>query len=216
MKIAIDGPAGSGKSTVARLVAEGLGFSYIDSGAMYRAVTCACLHEGIDLTDLTAVAEKAAILHIELQDNSNRVLVDGRDVTQDIRTPEVTEQIHHIAGNASVREVLVNKQRALGATINMVMEGRDIQTVVLPDAELKIFLTADTRERAVRRHAELLAKGEELSLDTVEEMVIERDRKDCNRSVGPLKKADDAIELDTTGMSIEEVVEEIIRHASNA
>jgi cytidylate kinase len=194
--VAIDGPAGAGKSTVARAVARDLGFTYLDSGAMYRAVAVASLRRG---------AEPAAIatqLRIDLGD---RVLLDGEDVTTAIRTPEVSEAASRVAADPAVREAMVAEQRRLMSEGDWVAEGRDIGTVVAPDAELKVFLTADPRERARRRAAEL---GVDLGTVLAEQTI--RDERDRSREHSPLEAADGAVELDTTGLDISEVVRRIV------
>jgi CMP/dCMP kinase len=196
MVVAIDGPAGAGKSTVARGVAKALGFTYLDSGAMYRAVALATLEQGGEQ------AERAQELEIELGD---RVMANGRDVTEAIRTPEVSERASVIATDPAVRQALVEKQRALLQHRDWVAEGRDIGTVVAPDAELKVFLTASPEERARRRAEELGA-----DVETVMRDQALRDEQDRSREHSPLKPAGDAVELDTTGLSVDEVVERIV------
>ena len=199
MVIAIDGPAGAGKSTVARSLARELGFTYLDSGAMYRAAALAVLERG------GAASERAAELELA---PGERVVANGRDVTEAIRTAEVSEAASRIATNEKVRAALVEKQRALLAAGDWVAEGRDIGTVVAPKAELKVFLTATARERARRRAAELGAE-----LETVLRDQALRDAQDEGRERSPLRAADDAVKLDTTGRSIDDVVAEIARLA---
>ncbi len=194
--IAIDGPAGAGKSTVARAVARQLGFGYLDSGAMYRCVALAAARAERD------PAEVAAVLNIEPGD---RVLLDGADVSEAIRTPEVSEAASRAAADPRVREAMIAQQRQLLAHGDWVAEGRDIGTVVAPDAALKVFLNADPQERARRRAAELGAK---LSTVAIEQAL--RDQRDRDRPVSPLEPAPDAIELDTTGTSVEQVVARIV------
>ena len=210
--VAIDGPAGSGKSTTARLAAERLGYTYLDTGAMYRAVTLKALREGVDVRDADAVARLAAEAEIELtlQDGVPRVYLDGEDVSDDIRLPEVSRNIGPVADNPRVREILVARQRELGRKGGIVAEGRDIGTVVFPDAEVKFFLTASPEERARRRMKELAQKGIDHSLEQVRREIEKRDREDVSRPVGALKKAQDAIELDTTELGIEEQVERVV------
>ena len=195
MIIAIDGPAGAGKSTVARAAAEALGFRYLDSGAMYRAVALAVNEQG------GPAADRARELDVDL---GERVLAGGRDVTAAIRTPEVSETASKVATDRDVREALVEKQRELIAGGDWVAEGRDIGTVVAPDAELKVFLTASPEERARRRAAELGADPEVVLRDQAL-----RDEQDTSRAHSPLLAADDAVEVDTTGLSVDEVVERI-------
>ena len=199
MVVAIDGPAGAGKSTVARAVARELGFTYLDSGAMYRAVGLAVLEQD------RSASEVARALELQL---GERVLSDGRDVTDAIRTPEVAEAASRVATNGKVRAALVEKQRALLAGGDWVAEGRDIGTVVAPDAELKVFLTATPEERARRRAAELGADP-----DTVLRDQALRDEQDRSREHSPLRPAPDAVELDTTGLSVEEVAARVARLA---
>jgi CMP/dCMP kinase len=196
MVIAIDGPAGAGKSTVARALARELGFTYLDSGAMYRAAALALLERG------GAASERAAELEIEI---GERVIANGRDVTEAIRAPEVSEAASRIATNKKVREELVKKQRALLSKGDWVAEGRDIGTVVAPHAPVKLFLTASPEERARRRALELGADERTVLLDQAL-----RDEQDRSREHSPLRPAPDAIELDTTGLSIDEVVERAV------
>jgi CMP/dCMP kinase len=203
MVIAIDGPAGAGKSTVARGVADALGFTYLDSGAMYRCVALAGLRRGADLDDGAALAAIARGLDIRLQ--PGLVELDGEDVTAAIRTPEVAAAASRISVHPRVREAMVDRQRALIAGGGYVAEGRDIGTVVSPDAPLKVFLTATDQERARRRAAET---GE--SLGRVAEDQRERDARDRERVHGALRPAGDAVELDTTGLSVPEVIERVV------
>jgi cytidylate kinase len=201
--IAIDGPAGAGKSTVARGVADALGFTYLDSGAMYRCVALGGLRRGADLGDPSEVGGIARDLDISLRPGA--VVLDGEDVTGAIRAPEVGEAASHVSVHSEVREAMVARQRALIATGGYVAEGRDIGTVVSPDAPLKVFLTASDDERARRRAAET---GE--PLDEVVEAQRERDSRDRGRDHSPLHAADDAVELDTTDLSVVEVVERVV------
>ncbi len=216
--VAIDGPAGSGKSTTARLAAQRLGYLYLDTGAMYRAVTLKALREGVDVRDEEAVAKLAEEAQIDLvmRDGKLTVLLDGEDVTEAIRMPEVSRNIGPVADNPEVRRILVERQRQMGKQGGVVAEGRDIGTVVFPDAEVKLFLTALPHERARRRHKELLSKGVNLPLSDIREEIEKRDQEDMSRPVGALRKAPDAIELDTTGLSIEEQVAEVVRLAKEA
>jgi cytidylate kinase len=209
--IAIDGPAGAGKSTVARALARELGFTYLDSGAMYRGVALAALRDGGGALperpgELAAVARGAVIeLGGAPTDGAGRVLLDGRDVSHEIRTPEVSEVASFVAADPGVREALVAKQRELIATGDWVAEGRDIGTVVAPDAALKIFLTADPHERARRRAAEL---GADAATVLAEQLL--RDERDSTRAHSPLRAAPGAVELDTSGLSVAEVVARIV------
>jgi CMP/dCMP kinase len=202
--IAIDGPAGAGKSTVGRAVARRLGLEYLDTGAMYRAVAFAALRRGIAVTDDPAVADLAR--QLELAVSEDGVVVDGIDATADIRSREVTEAVSAVAANTPVREELRARQRQwANARGGGVIEGRDIGTVVFPDATLKLFVTASPRVRAERRVAELGG-----DVDDVAASIAERDRRDMSRADGPLRAADGAAVVDTTGLSIDEVVERIL------
>lgn len=212
MIVTIDGPAGAGKSSAARELARRLGFRFLDTGAMYRAVTWAAIQRGIDLTDAEALARLAAQLDVRL--DGVRVLLDGQDVTQQIRTFKITTSTHYAADNPAVRDLLVAWQRAAAQGLDVVTEGRDQATVVFPQAECKIFLTADEQERAHRRHRDLVARGESVSFDQVLAKQRSRDQRDASRPVGPLRKADDAVEVSTDGLSPDEVVarlEQIVR-----
>lgn len=215
--VAIDGPAGAGKSTVTKRVANQLGLLFLDTGAMYRSVTLAVLREGIDLGDRVKVHAIAAKLKIQLfatpiAGQPMQVLLNGEDVTAEIRMPEVTANVSAIAAQAPVREILVRQQQAIGQAGGVVMEGRDIGTHVFPDAEVKIFLTASAQERAKRRHADLIAQGQVApNLDTLEHEIRERDRQDSTREHAPLTQAADATIVNTDGLTIEEVVEVIVK-----
>ncbi len=220
--IAIDGPAGSGKSTVSRLVAEKLGYIYIDTGAMYRALTLKAMQTNADFTDEVAIAGLAKDLDLELlpsgkEGTTIHVVLDGKDVSEIIRTLEVTQNVKHVAKIASVREKLVRLQRKMVDGLGgAVMEGRDIGTVVLQDAICKIYLDASFDERVERRLAELHAKGKPVTREEVADDLKQRDHADKTRKVGPLKKADDAILLDTSELSVEQVVGKIVSHAKDA
>jgi cytidylate kinase len=203
MVIAIDGPAGSGKSTVARALAERLGFGYLDSGAMYRCVALSAVTAGADLDDGDALGVIARGLEIEVP--GDRVVLGGRDVTEEIRAPAVAAAASRVAAHAAVREAMVSRQRALIEAGRYVAEGRDIGTVVSPDAPLKVFLVASDDERARRRAAET---GEEP--DAVRAAQSERNDRDRERAHGPLLPADDAVELDTTGLSVDEAVDRVL------
>jgi CMP/dCMP kinase len=210
--IAIDGPVGSGKSTVARRVAELLGYIYLDSGAMYRAVAWKALRDGVSLDaeeKLTAVA-RATRIDLVSDDGGFRVLVDGTDVTDAIRSAAVAQAASKVAVNGGVRAVLVAEQRRAAACGGVVMEGRDIGTVVFPDADLKIFLDASVEVRAERRRLQYAQKGEQLDFSEVLEQVRQRDRRDRERPVSPLVRAQDAVLVDNTAMSAEETARLIV------
>ncbi len=209
--VAIDGPAGAGKSTVARRVANRLSLLYIDSGAMYRAVAWKALDDGIDISDEKAVTEKALSMRIELRPAADgaRVFVDGKEITGCIRIPEITDASSKMAMIGPVRKILVGQQQAMAGETGVVMEGRDIGTVVFPDSQFKFFLDASVGERARRRKKDLEAAGYEVNIEELKREVAERDKRDSTRSESPLKIAKDATHIDTTGMSIEQVVEAI-------
>ncbi|HHM12084.1 MAG TPA: (d)CMP kinase [Planctomycetaceae bacterium] len=208
MIITIDGPAGAGKSTIARRVAKQLGFDFLDTGAMYRAVTWAALKRGVDVTDGDAVTALAA--QIAYHTDGDRVFVDGRDVTEAIRSPEVSRAVSDVAAHPGVRRELVHWQREAAKGKSIVTEGRDQGTVVFPDAELKIFLTASPEERARRRVAQWREQGVEVDYEQVLEEQRRRDELDRTRPVGALQRAPDAVVIDTDGKSVEEVVEQIV------
>ena len=214
IKIAIDGPAGSGKTTTAKIVAEKLGYIYIDTGAMYRAVTLAWLRSGKELNEdnLCKLINEITV-DIKNSANGQRTFLNSLDVSEDIRLPEVTKNVSPVSAVACVREKLVAMQRALGKDGAVVLDGRDIGTVVFPDAELKIFLIADENARAERRTKELKEKGIELSVDEIKKQIIERDNYDSSRANSPLKKADDAIEIDTSNLTIQQQCDLIIDFA---
>ena len=209
ISIAIDGPVGSGKSTIAKLLAKRLGFLYIDTGAMYRAVTYMVLEEGLDPDDRDAVVDLAKKLNIELIPHSDslQVLVNGDDVSVEIRTPEVSRYTSPVADNIGVRAELVKQQQKMAETRSVVMEGRDISTVVLPDAEIKFYVDGDPKERAARRVKDLKEKGMEVDFDTTLNDLIERDKRDASRPVGALMRVPEAVYIDTTDLTIEEVVD---------
>jgi len=210
--IALDGPAGSGKSTTARLVAKRLGYTYLDTGAFYRALTLKVLDAGISPEDDAAILQLAEATQIELQpyEDKNRIWLDGREVTNLVREPAVTNAVAPIAANPKVRAIMVEKQRAIGRNGGIVMEGRDIGTVVFPDADLKIFMQASLEARARRRQEELAAMGITRDFEMLKEEIAERDQKDSSRKHAPLTRAADAILLDTTQMTIEQQVDFIV------
>ncbi|UCC67299.1 MAG: (d)CMP kinase [Armatimonadota bacterium] len=214
--LAIDGPVGSGKSTVARLVAHRLGFTYVDSGAMYRALAWAARARGIGPADPERVSQLLNSVDLRLEpqpDGVNRVMVSGRDITQEIRSPEIGQLASEFSEMPAVREWMVALQQDMARDGGVVMEGRDIQTVVLPDAEIKIFLTASAEERARRRWIELRERGFEADCDEVLAEIQARDHRDSNRAHSPLRPADDAVHLDTGGMDIEQVVQRVLEIA---
>lgn len=212
MRIAIDGPAAAGKSTVAKKIAKKLKYTYIDTGAMYRTITLAALNRKVDYEDENALKDIAneVTITFENDEEGQKVFLNNVDVTKEIRNKEVTNNVSIVAKHRSVRTILVNKQRELAKNGNVVMDGRDIGTFVLPDAEVKIFLVASVEERAMRRHKENLLNGFESDLEQLKEEIRERDRIDSEREMAPLVKAEDAIEVDTTNMTIDEVVEYIL------
>ncbi|BAF59798.1 MAG: (d)CMP kinase [Pelotomaculum sp.] len=215
--IAIDGPAGAGKSTVARLLSKELGFLYIDTGAMYRAVALKAIRKGVDLADQPGLSRLAAVTSVNLKTDAEgnlRVFLDGEDVTEEIRSPAVSKAVSLVARVPAVRERLVELQRAMASGGGVVMEGRDIGTVVLPDAEIKIFLTASPEERARRRREELAARGYIVDQHQMVNEITERDRIDTTRAAGPLVPAADAEIIDCSSMPVEKVVKMIVARVS--
>lgn len=212
LRIAIDGPAAAGKSTVAKIVAGKLSYLYIDTGAMYRSLTYKALKLNIDLHDEDELKELLAQTEITLEptDDGQIVYVDGEDVTDEIRQAAVTNSVSHVAVHSQVREEMVNRQQQLAKQGAVVMDGRDIGTHVIPDAEIKVFLLASVDERAQRRHEENISKGFPSDLEQLKVEIARRDKIDSEREVAPLKKADDATEIDTTSLSIPEVVDQIM------
>lgn len=212
MNIAIDGPAGAGKSTIAKKVAKKMGYIYVDTGAMYRAMALFMIKQGIDPCDATSIEEacKIADISIEYRDGEQVVLLNGENVNAYLRTEEVGNMASVTSVNAKVREKLVELQQKLAKTKDVVMDGRDIGTVVLPNAEVKVYLTASSLVRAQRRALELEAKGEKADLSKIEADIIERDNRDMTRAISPLKQAEDATLIDSSYMTIDEVVEAIL------
>ena len=207
MIIAIDGPAGSGKSTIAKLVALELGFEYLDTGAMYRMVTLRLVNKKISLEDIRSIEKELKNMKIDIL--NNRFFLNNVDVTDEIRTPIVSENVSKVAKIKEIRYKMVELQREISKSKNTILDGRDIGTVVFPNAEIKIYLIADEVERAKRRYSEL-KNNSEISFKDVLKNIVERDRIDSTRVESPLKKAEDAIEIDTTGNTIEEVKEKIL------
>lgn len=215
-KIAIDGPAGAGKSTIAKLIAKKLGFIYVDTGAMYRAMALFMMNEGVRAEDTEAINKKCkeADITIRYENGEQIVLLNGENVNGLIRTQQVGNMASLTSPNIEVRKKLVELQQKLAENADVVMDGRDIGTCVLPDAEVKVFLTAGSRVRAERRYKELVAKGESCDLDVIEKEIIERDKQDMTREVSPLVAAKDATLVDSSYMTIEEVADTIIGMAS--
>ena len=210
--IAIDGPVGSGKSTIAKLVAKELGFTYIDTGAMYRAVALHCLNTGADVNNESEVTKalSSASINIKYNDGTQHIFLNEKDVSQDIRSLEVAQSTSKVSIINPVREHLVQMQQNMAKDQNIVMDGRDIGTVVLPNANVKVFLTASVDIRAARRQKDLLEKGEDVDINKIKQEIEERDERDTNRQISPLKQADDAKLIDTSHMSLQQVVNAIV------
>ena len=211
----MDGPAGAGKSTVARITAQKLGFLYIDTGAMYRALTLKALELNIGVNDTAALIEMARTTSIDLVNNAQGVLtvfLDGKDVSVSIRHPRIAKLVSDIAKIKGVREIMLELQRRLGLARDSVLDGRDIGTVVFPDADRKFYIDADFNERARRRYKELKEAGQDITLEDIENDLRNRDNIDSTREFAPLKKADDAIFIDTTNLTIEEVVNKVLSY----
>lgn len=213
MIIAIDGPAGSGKSTIAKLIAKDLGMIYLDTGAMYRLFTLKILKEKINFYATKEIIKLLSNLKIDIK--KDKFYLDGEDVTEEIRKTEVSMIVSKVATIKEVRETMVDHQIEFSKSKNIILDGRDIGTVVFPNADLKIFLVADPMERAKRRYKELIKKGEKVLLDEIYENIVTRDKIDSTRKESPLKKAEDAVEVDTTYKNIEEVKEEILEIYKN-
>jgi cytidylate kinase len=209
--VAIDGPAGAGKSTIARAIAARLGYIYIDTGAMYRAVGLWAVRSGIGLDETHKIEELARHAKIEFSAGASNVILNGEDVTEAIRDPQISDAASRASAIAGVRHAMVEAQRRMAEDASVVMEGRDIGTVVFPDADVKIFLDARPEVRAERRMEELRAKGKDVGVETVAREMAERDQRDRTRAESPLVQAPDAVYVDTTGLSIEEVEEAVLR-----
>lgn len=215
IKIAMDGPAGSGKSTVAQKVAEKLGLLYLDSGAMYRAVTVLAIENGVE-KDIPKLIKLVKNCHIEFSENGKSIYLNSEDISTQIRTPEVNTLVADIAKVHEIRTEIVRHQRRIGDEGSIIAEGRDLTTVVFPDADYKFYLDASVKERAKRRYAELLSQNVNTTLESVEEGILTRDEKDTTREHSPLLTAQDAICVDTTGKTIDEVVDYIISKVKHA
>jgi cytidylate kinase len=213
MIVAIDGPSGAGKSSLAKRIAKDLGFTYLDTGAIYRALALKILRRGVDLNDTAALSAIVIDTDIDLRGRNGQLLVflDGEDVSASIRTPEVSQMASKASAIAMVRHRLLDLQRDLGRRGNVVAEGRDIGTVVFPDAQVKIYLDASIGERARRRCDELRAAGREVSLDETIIEMEERDKRDSERDIAPLRRADDALALDSSGLTADEVAETVLQ-----
>ena len=212
INIAIDGPAGAGKSTIAKMIAARKNYIYVDTGAMYRAMALYLYRNGIDADDSAAISQKCGEpdITIEYRDGEQVVLLNGENVNRYLRTPQVSDMASRSSVNPDVRERLMELQQELARKENVVMDGRDIGTVVLPDAQVKIFLTASVEVRARRRYLEDIGKGMQADLGEIAAQIKERDERDMTRPVAPLKQADDAVLVDTSDLTIEEVVEKIL------
>lgn len=213
LTIAIDGPSGAGKSTVASSLGRRLGYLYIDTGAMYRSVALGVKEKGIFPEDELAVSQLASSLHITFvtEEEQTRIFCEGEDITEAIRTPEISHLASSISRQKGVREALVRKQREMGREGGVILEGRDIGTVVFPDADVKFYLDAEGDERVRRRYHEMVEKGVKVDFKETQEELLQRDHNDIHRSHSPLRKADDALFIDSTHRSAEEIVEEMVR-----
>ena len=213
INVAIDGPAGAGKSTVARAAAKEVGFIYVDTGALYRAVGVNALRKGIDTKDKPAVAASLADISVDLvfENGEQKVLLNGENVSSEIRTPPASMAASDVSAVPEVRAFLFDLQRDIAKRNSCIMDGRDIGTVVLPHAKVKIFLTASPEERATRRYKELIEKGTDVKYEDVLAELIERDYNDSHREIAPLKPAEDGVILDTTGLSLEESISSIVK-----
>lgn len=217
ISVAIDGPSGAGKSTVARAAATQLGFLYVDTGAMYRAIGLAVCRRGIDENDADGIVAVLPEIEVSLryENGAQRVLLCGEDVSDDIRTPQIAQYASKVSAVPAVRQFLLDLQRGMAKRDSVIMDGRDIGTVILPDAPVKIFLTASAAQRATRRYKELLEKGQDVTFDGVLADIERRDRQDMSRATAPLKPADDAVQLDTSDMSLDESIAAVLRIISD-
>ena len=209
-QIAIDGPAGAGKSTIAKKVADRIGFVYLDTGAMYRAVTYKMMTENIAIDDEEKLAELLKNMDLSFGDGGRKIHCNGVDISQEIRLPEISANVSAVSALPLVRDVMAQKQREIAEKYDVVMDGRDIGTVILPDAQVKIFLTASLEERTRRRLEELTAKGIATDYEKLYKEIALRDEKDANRAIAPLKMADDAVFLDSTAYNIDDVVKNVL------
>lgn len=207
-KIALDGPAGSGKSTVAKIIAEKLGIEYLDTGAMYRAVTLYLLENHINLKEVAGIENVLSDIHIDFE--NGKIFLNHEDVTEKIRMPEIAQNVSTVAAHKIVRVAMVAQQQALACKKSIIMDGRDIGTVVLPDTKYKFYLTASIEERATRRFEEMKAKGMQVDFEEIKAEIAKRDDLDSNREESPLRQAEDAILVDTTGLTIEGVVTQLL------
>ncbi len=202
--IAIDGPAGAGKSTISKLIAKNLGINYIDTGAMYRAITYKCIKENIDVNDIQRVVDLCSRTDVDFVDNN--IYLDGQRLDEEIRTLQVSSRVSDVAKIPQVREFLLEKQREIGKRSDVILDGRDVGTHIFPDTKYKFFLNASAQERGRRRYQELIDKGQSVVLEEIIEDIKKRDHIDSTREAAPLVKADDAIEVDSTSMTIDQVV----------
>ena len=210
--VTLDGPSGSGKGTVGRLLARELNFNYLDSGLLYRAVAILVIEKGIALSDVSNIEEIARNMNLEFSSENNKIFLDGIDVSNSIRTEKISIVSSKVAQLKSVRAILHEIQRGYLKGNGLIADGRDMGTVIFPDADLKIFITASPEARAYRRHKELLGRGESVSLRDLERSIASRDRSDSERKISPLVPAVDAIIIDTSNMTVEEVKDEIVKH----
>lgn len=213
-KIAVDGPAGSGKSTLARLLAARLGFTYVDTGAMYRACALLVIRNGTDPEDGSAVLGTCGPADIRLEGSleDQRVLLNGEDVTREIRSPHVTGLVSRVAAHSGLRQEMLRRQQQMAAQTDVVMDGRDIGTAVLPDADIKFYVTASLKERAARRMGDFSGLGHEKNAGELMDEIARRDREDMSREASPLRQPEDAVVVDTSGKTVEESLEELLGH----